>query len=81
MVIATILGTIGAFLILLAFILQQRHVWEAEDLKYDGVNLIGGLCLVIYAVMLKSYPFLILNGVWAIISLRDVVQDILRLKK
>ena len=31
----TILGIVGAGLVLLAFILEQYHVWKDDDLSYD----------------------------------------------
>ena len=73
----TLIGALGAFLILLAFVLEQVNTWKNDDLVYDLVNLIGSGCLVAYAIILKSYPFLILNGVWAVVSLRDVIKDLI----
>ena len=76
--IAEIIGASGATLILIAFILEQTHRWKDTDLKYDVVNLLGSVLLIVYAVLLRSYPFLVLNGVWAIVSLRDVIVDLRR---
>ena len=76
--IAEIIGASGATLILIAFILEQTHRWKDTDLKYDVVNLLGSVLLIVYAVLLHSYPFLVLNGVWAIVSLRDVIVDLRR---
>ncbi len=74
----TLIGASGATLILIAFILEQTHRWKDTDLKYDVVNLLGSALLIVYAVMLGSYPFLVLNGVWALVSLRDVIVDLKR---
>ena len=71
-----IIGSLGALLILIAFIMNQLHKWQEDYLIYDLVNLIGSLLLVIYAIILTSYPFLILNLVWLGLSLRDVVVDL-----
>ncbi len=68
-----LLGLVGAGLVLLAFILEQTHKWKDTDFKYDMLNLVGSAMLVGYAFFLSSYPFLVLNGVWALVSLRDVV--------
>ena len=73
-----IIGTTGATLILLAFIMNQLHYWKGEDLIYDFVNLLGSGLLVVYAIILSSYPFMVLNFVWALVSLRDCVIDIRR---
>jgi len=71
-----IIGILGAFLILLAFILNQIHIWKDRDLIYDLTNFLGAVLLAIYGVIINGWPFVILNSVWAIVSLRDVVLDI-----
>ncbi|MFA6424441.1 MAG: hypothetical protein WCV83_03990 [Candidatus Magasanikbacteria bacterium] len=76
----TIIGIIGAALILLAFVLEQFKIWSSEMLRYDLVNFLGSIILVYYGILIKGYPFVILNSVWALVSLHDVVEDILRKK-
>lgn len=75
MIILTI-GFVGAFLILIAFILNQMKKWDDGDFKYDFVNCIGSLLLVIYGVLGKAWPFVLLNGVWFLVSLRDSIMDL-----
>jgi hypothetical protein len=70
---STILGIAGMALILFAFLLNQMNVWQNNNLKYDLSNLIGSGLMVYYAFTLKSFPFLILNLVWALVSLKDVI--------
>lgn len=72
----TFLGVIGSFCILLAFTMNQIHRWKDDDMVYDGVNFLGAVLLLIYSLLLKSYPFVALNLVWAGISLRDLVSDV-----
>ncbi len=74
----TIIGTLGAFLILLAFVLAQFGKWKQTYMIYDLVNLIGSVLLIAYAILLRSYPFLVLNSVWAVVSLRDIFIDFKR---
>lgn len=74
--VTTLLGIVGAGLVLLAFVLNQLHKWRDDELRYDFVNFLGGTLLVIYAILLKAYPFAVLNGVWALVSLRDMVNDL-----
>lgn len=74
--IPTIIGALGATLILVAFILNQLNKWKKTDLSYDLVNLLGSILLIIFSLMIKAWPFVILNSVWAIISLRDVIIDL-----
>lgn len=76
----TILGIVGAGLVLLAFILEQYHVWKDDDLSYDFCNLAGASLLIVYGLIIKGYPFVILNSVWALVSLKDVVKDLSKKK-
>lgn len=71
-----IIGTSGAALILIAFIMAQIHKWKDTDLVYDAVNFIGSALLVAYAVLLVSYPFIILNIIWAAVSLRGIFLNL-----
>lgn len=72
------IGIIGAAIILFAFVLNQFGIWETTDFKYDLVNLIGGGLLVWYAIQIESWPFIVLNGVWTAVSLRDVIQSTIK---
>ncbi len=71
--ITIILGITGAFLILLAFTLHQVGVWSEEDLIYDLINFLGSGLLIWYSILLSSIPFIVLNSIWAFVSLRDVI--------
>jgi len=73
-----LLGILGMALILLAFFMNQSKRWSQDDLIYDFVNLVGSVLLVVYALPALSWPFIILNGVWALVSLKDVVTDLQR---
>ena len=70
-----IIGFIGMTMILFAFIMNQLNKWKNDSLLYDGFNAVGGILMVTYALLIKSYPFLILNAVWAIFSIKDVFQS------
>jgi len=72
----TIIGIIGAGLVLLAFIMNQTKKWKNDDLIYDVVNFLGAFVLIIYGLMIKGYPFVGLNTIWALVSLRDIFIDL-----
>jgi lipid-A-disaccharide synthase-like uncharacterized protein len=76
-----VIGFTGMVLILFAFIMNQTHKWKDDSLGYDLVNAVGSVLLIVYAMFLNSYPFLILNGIWALVSLRDLVLDVNRIRK
>ncbi len=71
----TFIGISGASIILVFFLLNQFHKIDRDSIWYDIGNFIGSGLLVIYAYLISSIPFLILNAVWAIASLRDVFSD------
>jgi hypothetical protein len=68
------IGVIGAGIILIAFLLNQMNIWRNDTFGYDFANLVGSLVLIYYAVLLDSIPFMILNAVWALFSLKDVLK-------
>jgi hypothetical protein len=70
----TIIGIIGAGMVLLAFIMVQTKKWSSESFQFDLVNLVGSAILVVYGILLNSIPFVILNTVWAAFSLKDVIR-------
>ena len=79
-------GLLGMILILVAFFLSQNHKLSTDSLTYDLLNFTGSVFLVIYGVTGKAWPFVILNTVWGLVSLRDVILDLmpkkpLRLRK
>jgi hypothetical protein len=71
-----LIGIVGMLCILIAFFLLETHRWSADEMAYDMMNAIGSILLVINAWHGHAWPFLILNGVWALVSLRDVVLDL-----
>ncbi len=74
----TLIGVIGAGLLLIAFVLNEFKKLSTESLAYDALNLVGASFLVWYAILLQSIPFLVLEGIWALVSLRDVFLDLAR---
>jgi hypothetical protein len=74
----TLIGVVGAGVILIFFLLNQTKVLDIDNLWYDLGNTIGSGLLVYYAVLLGSIPFIILNTVWMLFSLKDVVRSLIR---
>lgn len=71
----TIIGFIGALVLMVGFLLNQIGHWETSHFEYDFINLIGAAVLSVYSWQIGSYPFLILFLVWAGFSLKDVIGD------
>ncbi len=64
----------GALLILAAFILAQMGRLETDSLPYLGLNLVGSTILAIDAWIGAEWGFLLLEGVWAIVSAGGLVR-------
>ncbi len=69
MKVSDIIASIGVIILLIAFLLNLNKKMKAESAAYSLLNFIGaGLCC--YAsYMVKFYPFIILEGVWAVVAL------------
>jgi hypothetical protein len=66
---ADIIGSIGVFILLLAFVLNLLNKISKESKLYIIMNIVGA-GLACYASYLINYiPFIILEGVWTLVSL------------
>ncbi|HBT10955.1 MULTISPECIES: CBU_0592 family membrane protein [Leeuwenhoekiella] len=74
------LGALGVFQILLAYVLNLSKKVTTTDWSFLILNTIGASMACSASVLLEYWPFIILEGVWALTSLISVIQKI-RLKK
>ena len=73
----TLTGTIGVTLLLTAYVLLQLKKIKAQDISYASLNFIGAALAMCSSYGIGFFPFVILEGVWALVSLRMII---LRLK-
>lgn len=69
-----VVGWIGTGCILLAYILLSAGHLRGNSYSYQGLNLVGGIFLVVNTVYYGAYPSTFLNFVWAIIAIVALVQ-------
>ncbi len=73
-----IVGIGSALLVLAAFVLNEYGKLSSESIWYDGINFIASLGLLIYASMNHVWPFVLTNGVWALVSGIDVARYLMK---
>lgn len=72
------IGIFGAIIVLASYFYNQTGKLSTKSYVYDLANLIGSSILVVYALIIGSFPFAILNFIWAGISLKDVFRALKR---
>jgi len=68
-----LIGILGAVIILFSFLMVQLHRWSPDDWIYDILNFVGSGLLIINAALTHAWPFLVLNAIWALSGLYDVI--------
>ncbi|HSO88747.1 MAG TPA: hypothetical protein VLQ91_19495 [Draconibacterium sp.] len=63
------IGIAGVFQILLAYVLNVSNKLDKNDLIYILLNLSGAVLACLASILMKYFPFIILEGVWAVVSL------------
>ncbi|WP_271765679.1 CBU_0592 family membrane protein [Aquimarina algiphila] len=68
------IGSIGVFLILLAYFLNISNKLSTNDLMYTLLNLVGAGLACTASILLKYIPFILLEGAWALVSLGVLIK-------
>ena len=68
-----IVQIIGSLLVLTAFVAAQRGWMRPRSLAYLVLNLAGSVALAIEAVLEQQWGFLLLEGVWAVVSAAGLI--------
>jgi len=69
-----IMGSLGVAILLLAFLLNMLKIIKTESLSYLLLNFVGAAIACFASWLIPYFPFVILEGVWAAVSLVSLVR-------
>ena len=69
-----IVSLVGAFLILSAYVANHRGWLGPQQRLYSLINLVGALLLGWVAVVDDRWGFILLEGVWALVSIPPLLN-------
>jgi hypothetical protein len=69
-----VIQVIGALMILVAYGAAQAGRWATDQLAYLWLNLVGSVILAVLAATSENWGFLLLEGVWAIVTAASLIK-------
>ncbi|MCX6247873.1 MAG: hypothetical protein NTW10_09080 [Bacteroidetes bacterium] len=76
MTLTDLIGFTGVFLLLVAFFLNLTGVLRLNSPLYLFLNLAGSGLACFASILLQYLPFIILEGIWAVVSLVALIRTI-----
>ena len=67
------IGFLGVFQILLAYVLNALGKTSNKSLIFILLNFVGATMACMASVLLNYWPFIILEGIWSLVSLYSLV--------
>lgn len=67
--ITDIIGSIGVMILLIAYFININDYVHNDHPLYICLNIVGGILALSASIMLKYYPFIVLETIWCMVSL------------
>jgi hypothetical protein len=71
-----IIGTVGVGLILIAYFLNIFSLVKKDGAFFYVLNILGGAIACFSSYLIRFWPFVVLEGTWAIISVIGLLKGI-----
>lgn len=71
---ATVIGSVGVALLLLAFLLNLLKLMRADGYAYATLNFVGAALACYSSFLINFMPFVVLEGVWALVAAGAITQ-------
>jgi hypothetical protein len=75
---ATVIGFVGVALLLLAFLLNLFKLLRLDGYAYSTLNFVGAALACYSSYLISFMPFVVLEGVWALVAGGVVIRKALR---
>jgi hypothetical protein len=69
-----IIGSIGVFILLLAFALNLLDKIKTGELSYIILNILGAGLACYASYLIKYTPFIVLEAVWTLVSVTALIK-------
>ena len=69
-----IIATIGVVILLMAFLLNLYKKLSANSIPYTLMNFIGATTCGYSSFLIKFYPFVVLETIWALFALASLIE-------
>ncbi len=69
-----LIGFVGVSLILIAYFLNLNGKLSSSEITYILLNLIGAILACLASILMEYYPFVLLEGMWTIVSLVAIIK-------
>lgn len=69
-------GTIGVGLVLIAYFLNIFSLIKKDGILFYTLNIIGGAISCYASLLIHFLPFIILEGIWTIVSIIGLLKSI-----
>lgn len=72
------LGFLGVFILLIAFLLNIINILAKDSILYMLMNSIGAGIACAASILIHYLPFIILEGVWTLVSIGGLIRTVIR---